>query len=245
MNSQTTIEKMKQMRLYAMADLYYRSLQEGLYSDYTLDQWLAMLVDTQWEDKQNRKIANLMKLAGFKTHASSGDVDYTASRNLDKTVFERLLSLEFIKKGQNVIFEGPTGVGKSYLAQVIGCVACRMLYKTLYFNTPRLMESVKLAKLEGNYIKLLNRIKKAPLLILDDFGLQPMDQQGRQALMDIIEDRHSQAATIVASQVPVDGWYDIIGEETIAEAILDRLIHTAHRINLQGESMRKKMKGNH
>ena len=241
MNSHTTIEKMKQMRLYAMADMYYRSLQEGLYSDYTLDQWLAMLVDHEWEDKQNRKIRNLMKLAGFKTHASAENIDYTASRNLDKTAFERLLSLEFIKRGQNVIITGPTGVGKSYLAQVIGCGACRMLYKTLYFNTTRLMESVKLAKMEGSYIKLLNRIKKVPLLILDDFGLQPFDNQSRQALMDIMEDRHGQGATIVAAQVPVDKWYELIGEGTIADAILDRLIHTAHKFELQGESMRKKM----
>lgn len=242
MNQQTTIERMKQMRLLGMATTYHQSLTEHLYQDYTQDQFTALLIDQEWEDRQNRKIKNLTRQASFRLSASSHDVDYTSQRKLDKNQFERLLGLQFLQSAENVIFTGPTGVGKSYLAQAIGTAACQMLHKVQYYNTARLMEQVKITKLDGTYIKLLKRLQKVALLILDDFGLTALDQHARQALMDILEDRYGRASTIVVSQIPIAQWHDVIGEGTIADAILDRLVYAAHQVALQGDSMRKKKK---
>jgi DNA replication protein DnaC len=242
MNQNSTIEKMKNLRLFGMAETYHQSLQEHLYQDYTVDQFTALLVDQEWEERQNRRVKSLVKRASFRSQISSHDIDYTTSRNLDKNQFERLLGLNFLKQAENIIFTGLTGVGKSYLAQAIGVAACQMLYKVQYYNTARLMEQVKIAKLDGTYVKLLKRIQKMDLLILDDFGLNPFDQYARQALMDILEDRYSKSSTIVVSQIPVAQWHGIIGEGTIADAILDRLVHVSHRVSLEGESLRKKKK---
>lgn len=242
MNQNSTIEKMKHLRLFGMASAYHQSFTDHLYQDYTLDQFTALLVDQEWDERQNRRIRSLVKQASFRSQASSHDIDYTTSRSLEKNQFERLLGLNFLKQAENIIFTGPTGVGKSYLAQVIGVAACQRLYKVQYYNTARLMEEVKIAKLDGTYVKLLKRIQKMDLLILDDFGLNPFDQYARQALMDILEDRYGKSSTIVVSQIPVAQWHGTIGEGTIADAILDRLVHAAHRVSLEGESLRKKKK---
>lgn len=242
MNQQATIEKMKHLRLFGMASVYHQSFQDHLYQDYTLDQFTALLVDQEWDERQNRRIKSLVKQASFRMQISSHDIDYTTSRNLDKNQFERLMGLNFLKQAENIIFTGSTGVGKSHLAQAIGIAACQMLYKVQYYNTARLMEEVKIAKLDGTYVKLLKRIQKMDLLILDDFGLNPFDQYARQALMDILEDRYGKASTSVVSQIPVAQWHGTIGEGTIADAILDRLVHASHRVQLEGESLRKKKK---
>jgi DNA replication protein DnaC len=239
MNTQSTIEKMKQMRLNGMTELYHRVLKDNLYRDYTQDEFIGLLVDTEWENRENMKIKNLVKNAGFKMQSSSFNVDYSSQRNLDKNVFERLLSLQFIKQSENVIITGPTGVGKSYLAQVIGQIACQQSKKSFYMNAGKLTERIKMAKLDGTYIKLLKRLQQPDLLIIDDFGLHPFDQNTRQALMDIIEDRYDRVSTIITSQIPVSNWHETIGEGTIADAILDRLVYSSHRIELSGESLRK------
>ena len=241
MNNHTTIEKMKQLRLNGMAQVHYAAVHENMYTDYTLDEYTALLIDQEWEVRQHRKIQNTLYRAGFKFQASVRDIDYTAHRNLEKNYLERLLTLDFIKQHQNIIITGPTGVGKSYLAQAIGTHACAMLCKTIYFNTARLMELLKTARMDGSYLKLIRNIKRSALLILDDFGLASFDSNSRQSLMDLIEDRHEQASTIIASQIPVAGWYQIIGEGTIADAILDRIVNSSHRINLDGQSLRKKI----
>lgn len=240
MGTHTTVEKMKQIRLFAMGELYHRSLQENLYQDHTADQLIALLVDTEWEHRHNNKIKNLIRGAGLSAMVSPNDIDYTSNRGLDKNTFERLLSLQFIKQRENLILTGPTGVGKSYLAQSIGHTACNQLLKTLYFKSARLMEHIKMAKLEGTYIKLLKKIQKAELLVIDDFGLHGFDNPTRAALMDIIEERHDTKATLLTSQIPVSGWHQMIGQGTIADAILDRLVYASHRIELSGESLRKK-----
>lgn len=239
MNTQTTIEKMKQLRLKGMSEIYHRSIREKNFPDYTTDEFIALLVDTEWEDRHNRKIKNLTKAAGFKLQASPNNIDYTSRRNLDKNTFERLLTLHFIKQAENIIITGPTGVGKSYLAQAIGHGACRQTIKTMYYSSADLMERIKLAKLDGTYINLLKKIQKAELIIIDDFGLHPFDNHSRQAMMDIIEDRYERASIIVTSQIPVSSWHETIGEGTIADAILDRLVYSSHRIELKGESLRK------
>ena len=239
MNHQTSIEKMKQMRLTAMAETYYNSLQTGMYKDYTIDQFIALLVDQEWEYRHNKKIANLIASAKFRDQATVEDIDYTASRSLDRNVLERLTSLDFLKRKENLIITGLTGTGKSYIAQALGHRACLMQHKTLYYNTTRLMDDVRLARTEGTYIKLLVRIEKADLLILDDFGLNSFDPTVRTTLMDIVESKYDKTSIIIATQIPVKCWHELIGEGTIADAILDRLVHSSHRIELSGESMRK------
>jgi DNA replication protein DnaC len=154
-------------------------------------------------------------------------------------MFARLGTLDFMARKENIIITGASGVGKSYLAQALGHQACMMEHKTIYANTARLLGRLKLAKVDGTYLKELGRLLKANLLILDDFGLQAFDNHAREALMDIIDERYNKTSTIISSQIPVSAWYDIIGEGTIADAILDRIVNSSHRIDLKGESLRK------
>ena len=240
MNNQNTIEKLKQMRLNAMAQMHYTNTQNNINMEYTIDEYVGMLADREWEDKQNRKIKNLIKNARFRFSATLQDIDYTANRQLDKNTFQRLALLDFIRNKENIIITGATGTGKSYLSQALGHQACLMMFKTLYYNTGRLMEYLKLARLEGTYTKTILSIEKVNLLILDDFGLVSFDNQARQALMDIVESKYNRSSIIISSQIPVSGWHNLIGEGTIADAILDRIVYSSHRIQLKGKSLRKR-----
>lgn len=222
-----------------MASQYQHHLQNNLYNDITPDEYLTILVEHEWEERQNNKVQRLIKQAGFRQKASIADVDFTTARNLEKNMFNRLSSLDFIAKNENLILTGASGLGKSYLAQALGYQACLNGFKVLYYLTARLFNRLKLAKVDGTYHKELAKLQKVDLLILDDFGLQAFDNHAREALMDIIEDRFNTKSTIVSSQIPVSAWYDIIGEGTIADAILDRLVNSSHRIDLKGESLRK------
>ena len=179
MNQQLTIEKMKSMRLQGMAQTHYSNLENKLYQDYTLDQYIALLVDQEWEFRQNKKIQNLLRFAKFRTSATIKNIDFTANRNLDKNTFDRLATLNFLDKKENLIITGATGTGKSYLAQALGHQACLCIFKTKYFTTMQLMDEINLAKLQGTYHKLIRTIQRTDLLILDDFGLQPFDQNAR------------------------------------------------------------------
>ncbi|MCM4161936.1 ATP-binding protein, partial [Antarcticibacterium sp. W02-3] len=191
MNNNQTIEKLKQMRLGAMAQLHHQYVNNNQLNDITADEYLALLADHEWEDRENRKIDRLFKQANFRQKASLAEVNYTSSRNLDKNMFVRLGSLDFISRRENVILTGASGVGKSYLAQALGHQACLMGYKTVYSNTARLFKKFKLSKVDGTYLKELNKLLKADLLILDDFGLQAFDNHARETLMDIIDDRYN------------------------------------------------------
>jgi len=239
MNHHPTLEKLKAMRMSAMAQLYSQHLTQNTSEKMTFDEQLALLVDHQWEDWQNRKIDRLLKQACFKQQASMVNIDYATPRNLDKNSLERLATLDFIKRKENTILTGASGVGKSYIAQALGHQACLHGHKVLYQNTARMFKKLKLCKVDGTYLKELHKILKVELLILDDFGLQSFDNHAREALMDIIDDRHAKASTIIVSQIPVSAWYDIIGESTIADAILDRIVNSSHRIKLEGQSLRK------
>jgi len=227
------------MRLGAMAELHLQNIKNNQFNGVTPDEYLALLTDHEWEQRYNQKIERLIKQASFRQNASVADVNYAHQRNLDKNMFSRLATLDFLKKNENIIITGASGVGKSYLAQALGHHACVNGKKVIYTITARLFTRLKLAKVDGTYLKELKKLTRADVLILDDFGLQAFDNQAREALMDIIDDRYNQASTIVSSQIPVSVWYDIIGEGTIADAILDRIVNSSHRIDLKGESLRK------
>ncbi|MTH31093.1 ATP-binding protein [Myroides pelagicus] len=239
MDNNQTIEKLKAMRLNDMALLHDRHLQDNTITSFTIDEYIALLTDHEYENRQNRKIERLIKQAGFRQNASIADINYTHHRDLDKNAFNRLTTLDFIRKKQNVILTGVSGVGKSYLAQALGHQACLMEYKVLYFNTANLFNMLKSSKVDGTYLREIKKILKCDLLILDDFGLQPFDNLIREALFDIVDQRYNQASIILASQIPVSAWYPLIGENTIADAVLDRIVNSSHRINLTGDSMRK------
>jgi DNA replication protein DnaC len=239
MNNNQTIEKLKQMRLGAMAQLHLQHVKNNQFNDTTADEYLALLTDHEWEDRQNKKISRLLNQARFRQKASIAEVNHAELRNLDKNMFDRLSTMDFMTKKENIILTGASGVGKSYLAQALGHQACLMGNKVMYTNTSRYFTKLKLAKVDGTYIAELKKLLKMDLLILDDFGLQSFDNHAREALMDIIDDRFNHKSTIVSSQIPVSAWYDIIGEGTIADAILDRIVNSSHRIDLKGESLRK------
>jgi len=239
MNNNQTIEKLKQMRLGAMAELHLQYVKNNRLNDNTPDEYLAILTDHEWENRQNLKISRLIKQAGFRQKADITEINFEATRNLDKNMFNRLATLDFINRKENIIITGASGVGKSYIAQAIGFQACTEGYKVRYSNTARLFTRLKISKADGTYIKELQKLQKVNLLILDDFGLQAFDNNAREILMDIVEDRYNKQSTIISSQIPVSVWYDIIGEGTIADAVLDRIVNSSHRIDLKGESLRK------
>ena len=239
MNEQT-LEKMKTMKLMGMAQAFRTSLESGKTSTCTADELLSILVDSEWDDRYNRKLKRTLKNARFRYKASVEQINFDAQRELNKNQVLRLADCDFIKKHENVIITGSTGIGKSYLASAIGHQACSLGYKVAYEHTSKLFARLKQGKADGTYLKEITRMEKQDLLIIDDFGIQPLDPQSRSILLEIIEDRHSKRSTVFTSQVPVDDWFEIIGEQTIADAILDRIIHDAHRLELKGESMRKK-----
>jgi len=239
MNNQT-IEKLRSMRLGAMARLHLQYVEQNRFEGLTCDEYLALLTDHQWEDRENSKTDRLLKQAAFRQNASLADINYSAERNLDRNMFARIATLDFASRKENIIICGASGTGKSYLSQALGHQACLSGIKTLYTVTARLFKKLKLSKVDGTYLKELEKLTKMELLILDDFGLQAFDNQDREALMDIIDDRHGKKSTIISSQIPVSAWYEIIGGEgTIADAILDRIVNSSHRIDLKGESLRK------
>ena len=223
-----TLEQMKQLRLYGMHRAFESSLApESIH--YTNDELIAYLTQSEWDDRQNRKIDRLTKSAHFRYSAVIEAIDYDPSRALDKNQLQRFAGCDFIKNKQNILITGSTGAGKSYIASAIGHQACSYGYKVVYYNTIKLFTLLKTAKADGSYLKQISKLEK-------------QDAINRHILMEIIEDRHGKHSTIIASQLPVVAWHKMIGEQTIADAILDRLVHTAHRIDIKGESMRKKLK---
>lgn len=240
--NQTTLTKMKQMKFLGMHDAFKTSIETGQTDQYTLDQFIALLIDAEWDDRHNRRINRNITYARFRYKASIERTVYSEERNLDENYLLRLAECEYIRKAENVLITGSTGVGKSYIASALGHQACIEGHRVLYHNTAKLFAKLKMAKADGSYLKELAKLERHQLIILDDFGLQPMDNQSRLAFLEIIEDRHSKGSMIITSQLPVNQWYEIIGEKTIADAIMDRLVHQTHRIELAGESMRRKRK---
>jgi len=236
----TTLDKMRSMRLFGMHQAFEAIANTASFKEYTHSQMMAHLIESEWIDRHNRRLDRLLKNARFKYQANLSQIDYQHPRGLNKELILQLSNGEYITKAQNVIIIGSTGVGKSFIASALGHQACMLGLKTFYASSYKLFSNLKMAKADGSYQKLVKRIEKHELLIIDDFGLKPMDANARMALMEIIEDRHQKYATIITAQLPTKHWHEIIGESTIADAILDRLVHSAHKITLKGESMRKK-----
>ncbi len=242
MNQTATMQKLEEMRLSGFSRVYRKMQESGMSKDFTIDEVIAHLVQAEWDDRYNRRLDRLIKNARFRYQASMEQIDYIAKRKLDKVQMLRLSSCEWIKRKQSIIISGYTGLGKSFLASALGHQACQQGYKVYYRNCSKLFDQLKMAKADGSYISEINRIEKLDLLILDDFGLKPLDNNQRLFLLELLEDRHGKRSTIITSQLPVKSWYDVIGEPTIADAILDRLVHSSHRIELDGDSLREKYK---
>jgi len=242
MNNQESIDKMKQMNLYGMARAMTSALDMGL-KDITPDEFVAHLVDAEWDDRYNRRLLRLIKNAKFRYTASFEEMDFSLERNLSKNMFLRFSDCSFIKDKKNIIITGSTGVGKSYAASALGNQACIYGYRTLYFNLSKLFSTLKLAKADGSYISQMQKIEKADLILLDDFGLQKLDTASRLIFLEILEDRHGLKSTVITSQLPVASWHEVIGDPTIADAICDRIINNSYRIELKGDSLRKKYGG--
>ena len=208
--------------------------------DLSFIEGLEILLQAEVQDRKQKRFDRLVKNARFRYRASVEELHFDASRGMDKQLITSLATGDYIKHGEAVLISGATGCGKSFLASALGYQACLQGYRTMYFNFMKLMQKLKVARAEGTIFKLFDKIAKTDLLILDDFGLAYLDKKQQLDLMEIIEDRHALKSTIIASQIPFEKWFDIIGEATIADAILDRLIHSAYKINLSGESLRKK-----
>jgi len=245
MNNPETIDKMKAMKLHGMARAMASAMDMGI-KDITPDELVAHLIDAEWDDRHNRRFARLAKAAKFRYTASFEEIDFNLNRNLSKNMFLRFSDCSFIKDKKNIIITGSTGVGKSYAASALGNQACTYGYRTFYFNLAKLFSSLKLARADGTYINQIQKIEKADLLILDDFGLCKLDTASRLILLEILEDRHGIKSTVITSQLPVASWHEVIGDPTIADAICDRIVNTSYRIELKGDSLRKKYgKGDH
>lgn len=239
MNVQATLEKLQELRLWGFLRSYKETMETGLIRQFTSDELIAHMVQSEWDERYNKRLKRLVQNARFRYKSGFEEIDYTVKRNLDKNTMLRFSSCQWINDHQNIIITGSTGSGKSFIASALGYQACINNYSVLYQNCSKLFDWLKMAKADGSYIKEMSKIEKTELLILDDFGLRPFDSQQRLMLLEILEDRHGRYSSIISSQLPVDKWFDLIGEPTIADAILDRLVHSSHRIELKGESMRK------
>ncbi len=237
--TQETLEKIKKLKLSGMARAYQTSLENNILSKLSADELITMLVEAEWDDRLNRNIERRLRNAKFRYQSSIENIDYEADRNLDRNQIMRFAECTYIGKQENILITGSTGIGKSHVATALGHQACTLGYKVYYANMAKLFSKLKMGKADGSYMREISRIERQDLLILDDFGIQPFDNQSRSSLMEIIEDRHGKRSTIITSQLPVLKWHEIIGENTIADAILDRIVHQSHRIELSGESMRK------
>jgi DNA replication protein DnaC len=233
--------QMNQLRLRGMARSWQAMVETRRTHELTFPDGLAILLQGEVDERTNRRFDRLQKNARFRYRASIEELTFDSSRGLDKALIANLATGEYLEKGESVLITGKTGVGKSFLASALGLQACAQGYSVEYFNAQKMFLRLKMARLEGTILKFFDKMAKSKLLIIDDFGLSHLDKQQQLDLMDIMEDRHGRASTIVTSQLPVANWYDVLGEGTIADAVLDRLVHTSYRIEFNGENLRKKL----
>jgi len=233
------VDKLQSLRFLGMRSAFEEQMQTADIDQLNFEERMGLLVDREMTERENRRFKTRLTKAKLRQQACVEDVDFRHKRGLDKSLFMQLADGQWIKQALNALIIGPTGVGKTYLACALADKACQQGHSTLYFRLPRLLQDLGIAKADGRYDKILKTLSKTRLLIVDDWGLKPLVKDQSHDLLEILEDRHGLRSTIVTSQLPVDHWHEIIGHPTIADAILDRLIHNAYRINLKGESMRK------
>ena len=240
MNNEATLETMLKMKLDGMASSYKAIIQLPADQHPDTHQSIATLVDAELQSRSHKRTNMLLRLSKLRYRASIHDLKYTDSRNLSKQTMAQLADCSYIDRAHNITITGATGCGKSFIACALGHQACLFGYRTLYFNMNRLCEHLAVAKIDGTYIKWINKIQKAKLLILDDFGLQPLSHDIKLTILQILEDRYDKGATIIASQLPPKQWYEYINEPTLADAIMDRILTKCAKLELLGKSLRKR-----
>jgi len=240
MLTEPTIDKLRGMRLGTMADAWLSQREQPKVHDLDFDTRFGLLVDAEHLSRDNKRLARALRAAKLRLpNACIEDIDFAPKRELDRSAIRQLGTCTWIASHANVIITGATGTGKSYLACALAQQACRSGYRVSYRRMPRLIEELTLAHADGTYTRLLGRLAKVDVLVLDDWGIAPLRDQERRDMLEIVEDRHGARATIITSQLPVENWHDYVGDPTIADALLDRVVHTAHRIKLKGPTRRK------
>jgi DNA replication protein DnaC len=243
MLNQQTIEKLHAMKLICMAEAFNEQLTQPDLDRLSFEERFGIIVDRQWTWKENYRMQRYLKQAKLKLVACVEDIDYKTPRGIDQSVMMSLISCDWIRQHQNIIITGPTGAGKTFLACALANKACREGYRTFYIRSPKLYYELAVSRGDGSYGNLINKLARTQILVIDDLGLAPMTDSERRDLLEVIEDRHGSASTIVTSQLPIENWHEHIGDPTIADAILDRLIHNAHKIKMKGGSMRRRHSG--
>ena len=236
-----TLDKLYAMKLDGMADAVREQMGNPAALELSFEDRLSMVVDRQWDLKESRGLRRRLQVAHLRQQAAVEDIDFATTRSLSKAALLSLAECSFISSHSNIIITGPTGVGKTYVACAIAQKARRMKHSVRYFGCGSLLSATALARADGSYPSMMRRLAKIDLLVIDDWGMYPIEQEAARDLFEILEDRTGRASTTIVSQVPIDAWHAMIGAPTIADAILDRLVHNAYQIEMQGESMRKKL----
>lgn len=235
-----TFEKLKSMKFWGMAQAFEEQMSSSQYERLSFEERLGLLVDREASERENRRMQSRLKQAALRQQACIQDIDHTLPRGLDPALMQSLYSGQWIKEHLNILICGPTGIGKSFIACALGHQACLQGARVKYLRIPRLLPQLALARGDGSYLKMINQMARMDLIILDDWGLSVFNDQERRDILEILDDRHNRGSTIITAQLPVEKWHQIIGDPTLADAILDRVVHNAYKLQLKGDSVRKK-----